>query len=405
MTSTKIAAGGGRTVRLLVSAACIAVAIMIALDRGFYVRIANDVFFSILMASAAIVFVHIRPWREVWQLAVAFAVLVSGQGFAVGVPIRAAPAGALLGIASFVLLGLRRIWSVLPEEKKLMRLGLLPPLLLVLLGYFSSGLLASTGDLHPKTLDLYLYAFDGSLGMQPSFAAGRVVFASLWLTRMCLFWYRVLPAVLMLVYAQQLVRRGSAALSVFLAFFLAGPVGIIFYNLFPACGPIYLFPQFPSDPITALQVRDLLLQPILVSGNRNAFPSLHMAWALLAWWYGEGLSPWVRSLLVLFLAGTVLATLGLGEHYFVDLVAAFPFALMMYAACAGGSLSERRRFPPLFSGLLWMLAWVGLLRFGLGMMRMSPLIPWTLIGCTILSCIVLQAGLPGMGRDRRAGSL
>ncbi|MFZ0804287.1 MAG: phosphatase PAP2 family protein [Terriglobales bacterium] len=405
MTSTKIAAGGGRTGRLLVSAACIAVAIMIALDRGFYVRIANDVFFSILMASAAIVFVHIRPWREVWQLAVAFAVLVAGQGFAVGVPIRAAPAGALLGIASFALLGLRRIWSVLPEEKKLMRLGLLPPLLLVLLGYFSSGLLASTGDLHPKTLDLYLYAFDGSLGMQPSFAAGRVVFASLWLTRMCLFWYRVLPAVLMLVYAQQLVRRGSAALSVFLAFFLAGPVGIIFYNLFPACGPIYLFPQFPSDPITALQVRDLLLQPILVSGNRNAFPSLHMAWALLAWWYGEGLSPWVRSLLVLFLAGTVLATLGLGEHYFVDLVAAFPFALMMYAACAGGSLSERRRFPPLFSGLLWMLAWVGLLRFGLGMMRMSPLIPWTLIGCTILSCIVLQAGLPGMGRDRRAGSL
>ncbi len=405
MTSSKIAAGGGRTGRLVVSAACIAAAIMIALDRGFYVRIANDVFFSILMASAAIVFVHIRPWREVWQLPVAFGVLVAGQVFVVGVPIRAAPAGALLGIASFVLLGLRRIWSVLPEEKKLMRLGLLPPLLLVLLGYFSSGLLASTGDLHPKTLDLYLYAFDGSLGMQPSFAAGRVVLGSLWLTRMCLFWYRVLPAVLMLVYAQQLVRRGRAALSVFLAFFLAGPVGIIFYNLFPACGPIYLFPQFPSDPITGLQVRELLLQPVLVSGNRNAFPSLHMAWALLAWWYGEGLSPWVRTLLVLFLAGTVLATLGLGEHYFVDLVAAFPFALMMYAACAGGPLGERRRFLPLCSGLLWMLAWVGLLRFGLGMMRMSPLIPWTLIGCTILSCIVLQARLPGMGRDLRAGSL
>src|SRR5271155_5106372 len=185
------AAEVGRGGRLLVSAACIAATIMIALDRGFYVRIANDVFFSILMASAAIVFVHVRPWREVWQLAVVFGALVAGQVFILHAPIKAAPAGAALGIASFMLLALQRIWSEPPEEKKLMRLALLPPLLLVLLGYFSSGLLASTGEMHPKTLDLYLYAFDGSLGRQPSFAAGRLVLGSLWLTRMCLFWYRV----------------------------------------------------------------------------------------------------------------------------------------------------------------------------------------------------------------------
>ncbi|MGB7583402.1 MAG: phosphatase PAP2 family protein [Terriglobales bacterium] len=404
MTSKNVAAEGGRAGRLLVSVACVAAGIMIALDRGFYVRIANDVFFSILMASAAIVVVHVRPWREVWQLAVGFGVLVAGQGFVLRAPIRAAPAGAALGIASFVLLGLRRIWSVQPEEKNLLRLGLLPPLLLVLLGYFSSGLLASTGELHPKTLDLYLYAFDGSLGMQPSFAAGRVVLGSLWLTRMCLFWYRILPAVLMLVYAQQLIRRGKAALSVFLAFFLAGPVGIIFYNLFPACGPIYLFPQFPSDPMTAVQVRALLLQPVLVTGNRNAFPSLHMAWALLAWWYGEGLSPWVRTLVVLFLAGTVLATLGLGEHYFIDLVAAFPFALMMYAACTGGiPLGDRRRFLTLLSALLGLTAWMGMLRFGTEIMRLSPLAPWALVACTVACCIVWQARLPAIERAVEAG--
>src|ERR1700691_5040244 len=124
----------GRAGKLLVSAVCVAVTVMIALDRGFYVRIANDVFFSILMASAALVFVHVRPWREIWQLAVVFGVLVAGQVFILHAPFKVAPAGAALGMASFMLLALRRIWSELPDEKKLMRLALLPPLLLVLLG-------------------------------------------------------------------------------------------------------------------------------------------------------------------------------------------------------------------------------------------------------------------------------
>jgi PAP2 superfamily len=287
-----------------------------------------------------------------------------------------------------------------------LRLGLLPPFLLVALGYFSSGLSASIANLHPKTLDLYLYAFDGSLGMQPSFAVGRVVLGSLWLTRMCLFWYRVIPAVLMLVYAQQLVRREEVCLSAFLAFFLAGPAGIIFYNLLPACGPIYLFPtQFPKDAMTVAQIRELFLQPVVIAGNRNAFPSLHMAWALLAWWCGKGLSRWTRTFLALVLGGTVLATLGLGEHYFVDLVAAFPFALMVRAGTAEGiPLSDRQRFHIFVSGALWMAAWVVLLRFGMGIMRTSPLVPWALVACTILCCIVWQARLPSFGRDVEAGS-
>jgi hypothetical protein len=406
MRSNNGEAEDGRIGRLLASGACIAAALVITLNRGFYQRTANDVFLSILMASVAIVFVHIRPWRETGQLAVALVALVGGQALALRVPVRAAPVGAVLGIATFLLLALRRIWSAVPEEKKLLRPGMLPPLLLVLLGYLSSGLLGATGRLHPKTLDLYLYGFDGSLGVQPSFAVGWLVSRSPWLTRMCLVWYYALPAALLLVYAQQLVRRGAAALSVFLAFFLAGPVGIIFYNLFPACGPVYLFPaQFPAYPMTTSQVRELVLQPLAVSGARNAFPSLHMAWALLAWWYGEGLSPWTKVLLGLFGAGTVLATLGLGEHYFIDLVAAVPFALMIEAACvAGMPLLDRRRFEIVLFGLSWMVAWLGLLRFGLGMMRLSPLIPWTLVVCTVLSCIVFEARLPGIGRDVRAGA-
>jgi hypothetical protein len=73
--------------------------------------------------------------------------------------------------------------------------------------------------------------------------------------------------------------------SVFLGLFIAGPVAIVFYNLFPACGPIYLFgSRFPFDPFSGVQLKEMLVQPTLISGTRNAFPSLHLAWALLALW-------------------------------------------------------------------------------------------------------------------------
>jgi hypothetical protein len=128
--------------------------------------------------------------------------------------------------------------------------------------------------------------FDASMGVQLSFQAGQLVLRSRWLTRIALLCYYALPVPVMLVYANQLMRRRSAAMSVFLGLFIAGPVAIVFYNLFPACGPIYLFgSRFPFDPFSGQQLKEMLVQPTLISGARNAFPSLHLAWALLALWY------------------------------------------------------------------------------------------------------------------------
>jgi hypothetical protein len=142
----------------------------------------------------------------------------------------------------------------------------------------------------------------------------------------------------------------------------------------------------------------MLVQPTLISGARNAFPSLHLAWALLALWYAEGLSYWTKSFLVLFMMGTVLATLGLDEHYFIDLVAAFPFVLMIHAGCALHlAWLDRRRLIAVLSGALLILGWIALLRFGLRIVWISHVVPWTLIGCTILSCMALERVL--MFRD------
>jgi PAP2 superfamily len=374
----------------------------LGLNRSFYNLTAIDMFFSITLASTVIVFLRVRPVGELIQLLFVTALLILLQAAVLKAPLRITPALALLGTGSLALLASRRIWCIEKECERL-HYAFLPPLLFILLGYAGSAPLAITGSMHPKTLDLFLYNFDASLGVQLSFKVGQVVLRSRWLTQVALLFYFALPVPVMLVYANQLVSRGRAAMSVFLGFFIAGPVAIIFYNLLPACGPIYLFgSRFPFDPLSGQQLKEMLVQPTLISGARNAFPSLHLAWALLALWYAEGLSYWTKSFLVLFLMGTVLATLGLGEHYFIDLVAAFPFVLMIHAGCALHiPWLDRRRRIALLSGALLIVGWIALLRFGLRVVWVSHLVPWTLIGCTIVSCMALERRLM-LGRRRSA---
>jgi hypothetical protein len=381
-------------VPLALTGLAVTVVATLVLSRSFYDRTAADIFFSLTLASAVLVFVHVRPISEIPWLAIIACVLTTAQIFVLKVPLRWFPLVAWLGVSSFLLLILRRLWSA-TEQKELLKYAIVPPLLLVLLGYFSSTLLEITDKLHPKTYDLFLFFFDGSLGVQPSFKVGHFVLRSRWLTEVALLFYYGLPIPGMLVYAKQLVRQRSYAITVFLGLLVAGPVGVLFYNLLPACGPIYLVgSDFPFHAPASQLVTAMVLQPIEISGIRNAFPSLHMGWALLAWWYSEGLSRWTRFALFLFLAGTVLATLGLGEHYLVDLAAAFPFALLIEAGCALlVPISDRRRSMPFFAALLMLFGWLALLRFGMRIVWLSPLIPWTLIVGTIISCLALRRPL------------
>jgi hypothetical protein len=184
-------------------------------------------------------------------------------------------------------------------------------------------------------------------------------------------------------------------MAAFLAFVIAGPFGVVFYNLVPAGGPLNLFgSRFPFDPMTTEQVRRLPLHALAIGGPRNAFPSLHLAWALLVWWYSEGLSRWTRFVFLAFLGGTVISTLALGEHYLVDLVTAFPFALMIRAVCAPNiPLANRCRWNALATGALLMLGWMILLRWGLVFVWLNPVIPWLLVAGTISLTLVLQARL------------
>jgi hypothetical protein len=96
----------------------------------------------------------------------------------------------------------------------------------------------------------------------------------------------------------------------------------------------------------------------------------------------------------LFLIATMLAIFGLGEHYFVDVVAAFPLAVMIEAGCALQlPILDRRRVLPSLAGLTLLLGWVGLLRSGLVPAWASPISSWALIALTIAVSLFLHGRL------------
>jgi hypothetical protein len=167
-----------RRVLFTVSGSLLVLALAVTLDRGFYERMAADAFFSLTLAGFTIVFISIstRPKLDALQLAALASVLVALQMLVLKMPFKTLPALAMLGMGGFLLVAIRRIWSA-GEGSQLLYFALFPPLLLVLISYWGSTLLGITGILHPRTLDLFLYDFDQSLGVQLSCKAGQIVFA------------------------------------------------------------------------------------------------------------------------------------------------------------------------------------------------------------------------------------
>lgn len=292
------------------------------------------------------------------------------------------------GLAAFAVLGTHTIWAE-GEKRKLLLYGFVAIVLFVGSEWVASTLLDITEALHPKTFDIFLYSFDSSLRVQISFLVGQAFWRwpSLWWT--CFLFYTALPLPLALVYAGHLRHAKQNALAVMTAFLVTGPLGVMFYNMLPACGPIHLFgAAFPWHPLSTADAMRLHVAPVLMKGARNAIPSLHMAWVLLVWWNSRGLPRWVRAIALAFVWFTVLATLGTGEHYFVDLVVAFPFSLTVQALCSYSLpfRSGERRTAFLF-GTFVTLMWLALLSYAARLFWISPLIPWAMVAATISSSV------------------
>jgi PAP2 superfamily len=363
----------------------------LALNRDFYTGSMVSAYLSLALASALIILAMIRrSWLDS-ILVVAGSLVLAGLDFRVMNFQPMIMAGfSFVGLAALAVLGTHTIWAE-GEERKLLLYGFLPAVLFVGSEFMATTLLDITETLHPKTFDLFLYSFDSSLHVQFSFLMGQLFSTTQWLRLLCLLVYIALPLPLALVYAAHLRRKKENALAVMLAFLVTGPIGVLFYNMLPACGPVHVFGSaFPWHPLATADAVRMNVVPVLLKGARNAIPSLHMTWVLLVWWNSRGLPRWVRTIALLFVIFTAMATLGTGEHYFIDLVVAFPFSLMVQALCSFGLpfRSGERRNAFLF-GAFVTLIWLALLSFSTSLFWISPLIPWTMIVATVSASIFL----------------
>jgi hypothetical protein len=165
-----------------------------------------------------------------------------------------------------------------------------------------------TVALHPRTMDGLLYRADVAIGLDPLLLC-RFVYrhtAVKWLLLGC---YNAIPLAMAVVYALE-----RPALMVRTAL-IASVAAFICYNLVPAVGPAHSFVGFPWAAAS------ILSEPAPLA--RNCVPSMHFGWALITAWSVQG--RWLKCFAWSFVGVTLLTTVGLGEHYYVDLIVAWPF--------------------------------------------------------------------------------
>jgi hypothetical protein len=229
-----------------------------------------------------------------------------------------------------------------------------------------------TIQLRPQTYDALAYAADGTLGVQVSFALGRLFAAVPMLATVSLLVYCTLPLAFMVLLVLHVRGQGPPVYDLLPSFLCVAVSGFLTYMIFPLTGPLFVFGDaFPNAPPV---VASVLAGPLSVPDvPRNCMPSLHTAWALLLWWHARPLGRLVRWGAGVWLAFTVLATLGFGAHYAFDVVVAFPSALACRAVCMQmrPKLTAYRQWTVVW-GVLLTATWLMLLRHGLGLLEVSP---------------------------------
>jgi len=284
-------------------------------------------------------------------------------------------AGAYMGIAGVVAL----VWRC-PRDANAPRM-LLRAFAFLGMGSCISQLLVLNSRVAAWKLDLYLYDLDLKLaGFAPSFALAASRFQA-YLRPTELLIYYALPFATAAVYAGHIRRGGPRATNFALIAIGNMLIGYCAYLFYPAAGPAYAFADvFPRmAPVVGG------LHAVAIAAPANAMPSLHLSAALLIWWNSRHWR-WARWLALAFLALTILATIGLGEHYCMDLVVAVPYALFIQA------LGTRRplQITCLATGLSMTVVWLVLLRYGFPLLTASSLL--LRMGAVATVCVPLWLG-------------
>ena len=282
--------------------------------------------------------------------------------------------GTFLGMASLMVLAVQMM-RVKTERRAVIRrtIGVL-----ALFNYMSACLgfyFTMITSLLPHKLDYFLYTFDGSLGFQPSFALGRFVNAYPPLYWIAAMTYNSIGLWFGLLYALHSRAHGKYRFSIVRQFVVNPLVGCALYFLFPATGPKYAFSTFPNVPAA------VHAGAVLLFGRPNAMPSLHFGGSILLFWMARPWK-WMRILAGVICVFMAIATMSSGEHYFIDLVVALPYALVILALAS----DVKEKATPLVAGGAMVLAWLVALRYA----TFSPAVSWAMVIVTIVVSFELE---------------
>lgn len=234
--------------------------------------------------------------------------------------------------------------------------------ILIVANAVSSVWLGLTMQALPYVADHFVEVADRALG-SPSWVMGRFVHEHDWYLWLITKVYTYLPVGAAIVAFFQLRRSstdGFPGHHIVRSFILIGAIGPIVYFLFPVVGPSYAFGNavpgagwmdvWPNVLPTSLEPFSAYYSQM---APRNCMPSLHTAWAtviLLNALRGPRL---LKAFGVFWFVCTISATLGIGAHYGVDLVAGFVFALTLEAALVRPEDGwHRRRLATIAGGAL-----------------------------------------------------
>lgn len=365
-----------------------------ALESAVYTATFGERFVAYELLGALLVFAAAGAHLREWVRATVYGALI---GFAFLIPphqVRLFPglfaAMALLGMGAILVAAQRLVAQRGPRDLVLLAVMLAPP---VFRGV-RMPLLRLTPAFLPETRDVELYLFDANYGAQLSFVLGRLFEAWPVLGGLAYRAYMAMPLAIAGLYALWLRRGQRAAVNIVVMALLLGVVGYALYPLLPASGPIYQFgTAFPNAPPPVSKLRSVPHPPSPPSAPRNCMPSLHLSWALMVLLNARGLNRIARAGAAAFLVVTVVATLGLGEHYLVDLVVAVPFT-MAFQGLFYRDLPFRH--PARWFCLLWSAlmtaAWIAFLRIA-GGVEIAPSLTWMASGLTVAGSLLAERAM------------
>jgi hypothetical protein len=270
---------------------------------------------------------------------------------------------ALIGILA---LFLAAIWMVRDPKDRTRPLLVFALVLNLFYGFLLTTFMQREGSLFPWKFDFVLFRIDEALGL-PAAAIARPLQGA-WRIPLYVVYQAMVPMMICWFLLTRYRKHRSSIIPAYVAELVAGP---LLYAALPACGPLYAFGARWLHPPAATPAAAIRL-----AGMPNAFPSLHIATALVFVLFAPG-KLW-RAVALAFLFATAMATLATGEHYFIDLIPGLAFG----AFSASIGLAQYRQAAG-FLGIA--CSWTIAVRFRAPFLIGHPLLLEAAVALTVLA--------------------